>query len=704
MFTAITLAASVIKDESQLAAQPYAVDASNMRSENGKFQTKYGQELASTTALTGVCRGIHTWADLSRVSWAAFGTHLRLQAMDSDGALTDITPVTERGELSSAFSTTSGSTLLTVRDDSHGLVADQLVTFPGTSSAGGLTITGDYTVSTVISSSAYGVTTSSALSTSSGQGGTAIDYEIHLAPGNLDSLGGLGYGTGGYGTGGYGAAGTGSTLDARTWSLTNWGQNLIANPAWGGIYEWAPETSASELVTNGDFTSSSSWTAGSGWSVASGRASAQSLGGSLSQSITTSQAAWHLLDFDISTVVSGTLQALLGTSTIQTYTTVGTKKSTFFAPFDTAQTLYFQGTFNGAIDKVSVKVLTDATIIPEAPTMCGSVFVTAERNLVACGTINEDTSVFDPMHVRWTDRENNRDWEASPSNLAGGYTLSHGSRIVRGLPGNRENLIFTNTSVYTMRASPDPAVVYSFDLLGEGCGLIGPNAVVSVNGTFYWIAPTGEFYRYAGGAIEPLPNGVERDFWDNLANVQGVKIFGHHLAMYNQATFIYPDERDGVECSRSIDLNYTNGTWVTDYTTRTAYADAGVFPFPIAADADGSIYYQEKDFSNDGAARQTSLTSSYFMLGDGETFVRVMGFRPDFDDLQGGVSFTFYSRDYPNGPERTYGPFSVTNATKRISTRINGRQIKFKITTDDAPSFYRLGKITFDVQQSGQKR
>lgn len=707
MFTTLTLSPSVIKDESALAANPFAINASNMRVSRGKFETKYGQELASSTALTGVCRGMHTWADLARTSWAAFGTHLRLQAMDIDGTLTDITPVVERGELSSAFSSEAGSTLITVRDVAHGLVVDQLVTFPDISTAGGVTITGEYAVSTVESASAYGITTSSALSTSSGQGGSQIDYEYHLAPGNVDSLGGLGYGTGGYGTGGYGSPGSASDLVARTWSMTNWGQNLIANPAWGGIYEWAPNTSASDLVENGDFASASSWTAGSGWSISSGRASAAGNTGNLSQSITTSPAAWHLLEVEVSTVAAGTLQALLGTSTIKTYTTVGVKKDVFFAPFDTAQTLNFNpgSTFSGAIDNVSVKVLTDATIIPEAPTICGSVFVTAERNLVACGTINEDTGVQDPMHLRWSDRENNRLWTALPSNLAGGWTLSHGSRIVRGLPGNRENLIFTDTALYRMRSVPDPSVVYAFDLIGEGCGLIGPNAVVTVGGVFYWISMGGKFYRYAGGFPEPLPNPNERDFWDNLADVQVEKIYAHCLSARSEATFIYPDERDGVECSRSITLNSADPAWVTDYTTRTAYADAGLFPYPLAADAAGGIYYQEKDFSNDGAARTTLLESSYFQLTDGNEFTSVMEFRPDFDDLQGGVSVTFYSKNYPQDTdERTYGPFSFTPTTKRVSTRINGRQFRFSIATNDAPSFYRLGKITFDVKSSGQKK
>jgi hypothetical protein len=241
-------------------------------------------------------------------------------------------------------------------------------------------------------------------------------------------------------------------------------------------------------------------------------------------------------------------------------------------------------------------------------------------------------------------------------------------------------------------------------LIGEGCGLIGPNAVTQVNGAFFWISKQGKFYQYSGG-LTPLSNPSERDFRDNLADVQGVKIYAAHLSARNEVWFFYPDERDGVECSRAHIYNYVNQTWVADDAfPRTSYVDAGVYPYPLATDSSGRIFYQEKDFSNDGSARQTSLETSYFNIADGETFSLIKGVRPDFDDLRGGVAITFYSKNYPQGAERTYGPYMITANTKRLSLRIKGRQVKYKITTDAAPSFYRVGEFTFDVQQSGQKR
>jgi hypothetical protein len=705
-YVTIPLSAIVVRDESMLGAKPAFINADKVRSVGGKMETIYGQEQAATAPLTGICRGAHTWADLARTAWGAFGTHLRLQVIDQDGILYDTTPVTGRALLSNPFSVSSGLTTITVSHEAHGLVADQLVTFPMASSAANVLITGAYTVSSVVSTSAYTFLASTAATQSTAGVGGTVDVECGLAPGNTSNLGGLGYGTGGYGSGGYGGPASAQDLDARTWSFANWGQNLIANPNWGAIYEWAPHIVAAESVGGGDFSSTATWVLGSGWSMSSGTSSASG-GAQISQAVTLTRNAWHLLRFDVMHV-SGAIQPLIGTASVGgAIATTGTYKRTFLAPSEPSQILAFDGgsTFNGGLDNVSLKVLTTANPLPGSPSSAGSVFVTAERTLVACGCTNASTGLLDPMRVAWSAAENNQDWTASAANVAGSYLLSHGTRLVRGLAGNRENLVFTDTAAYRMRYVPDPSVVYAFDLLGEGCGLIGANAAVQVDGRFFWLSRQGQFYQYAGGLPTPLPNPSARDLRDNLADVQGSKVYAGHLAARSEVWWFYPDERDGIECSRYHVFNYAEGTWVSGLYDRTSYTDAGVFPYPLATDSDGRVFYQEKDFSNDGGPRATKLESSYFNVAEGESFVAINGVRPDFEDLRGGVSLTFYSKNYPQDTtERVYGPFNITGATKRVSMRAKGRQIRFKLTTDDAPSFYRLGAMTFDVVPSGHKQ
>src|SRR5690606_20417158 len=128
---------------------------------------------------------------------------------------------------------------------------------------------------------------------------------------------------------------------------------------------------------------------------------------------------------------------------------------------------------------------------------------------------------------------------------------------------------------------------------------------------------------------------------------QGGKIYAAHLAARSEDWFFYPDERDGIECSRYHAFNFVDQSWVSGVYDRTSYVDAGVFPFPLATDSSGHVYYQEKDFTNDGAARTSFLETSYFNIADGERFAYIKGVRPDFDDLRGGVAITFSSRNYP---------------------------------------------------------
>jgi len=60
---------------------------------------------------------------------------------------------------------------------------------------------------------------------------------VGFVPGQIDGTGGAGVGTGAYGVGTYG---TPSTVEffPLTWSLDNWGGDLLANPRGRGIYQW----------------------------------------------------------------------------------------------------------------------------------------------------------------------------------------------------------------------------------------------------------------------------------------------------------------------------------------------------------------------------------------------------------------------------------------------------------------------------------
>jgi hypothetical protein len=123
-----------------------------------------------------------------------------------------------------------------------------------------------------------------------------------------------------------------------------------------------------------------------------------------------------------------------------------------------------------------------ANLIPNQPAKVGSTFVTPERILVAVGSTDSNNN-YDPLRVSWTDTGNNQTWTGSASNLAGNFTLSNGTYLVRGISMQNENVILGNDMIYTMRFTSDPTTVFNFDLVGTGCGLISPNAVCEARGS-----------------------------------------------------------------------------------------------------------------------------------------------------------------------------------------------------------------------------
>lgn len=134
------------------------------------------------------------------------------------------------------FSTTSGSSVVTVQLPAHGLaVGDDFPVLIQTT-VGGITLEGDYLVQKVVDANNFTIlapqTATATVANQPINGGNAR-YNFYLAFGALPP--GSGYGAGGYGMGGYGTgatptANTGTPLVAEDWTLDNWASLLIACP------------------------------------------------------------------------------------------------------------------------------------------------------------------------------------------------------------------------------------------------------------------------------------------------------------------------------------------------------------------------------------------------------------------------------------------------------------------------------------------
>lgn len=707
--TKFPLLGGVYKDDTPSEAEGYAIDCSGMRFHRGKWQVRGGWSLATGTGLAGIVRGSHAWADLAGIKLAAFGAADWLKVFYG-GSVNDITPLKGKGTLVDPFATVSGSATVTVTHAAHGFKSDDTITYSLGDAVGGLTLNDTYTI-TVTGFDTYTITASGNAS-SSATGGGDVEYEAPLDEGLVDALG-FGYGAGNYGEGIYGGINEAETRP-RTWFLDNWGQNLVAVPLNGALYEYQPQPQYPELVTNGEFTSSASWTAGTGWSIGSGVATATAGSASdLSQDLTgiISGGVAYAITFTVTRSAGGfqfRVHSEASASDItfgETIEKSGTYTRRFIAPANPTLIKFAKdATFAGTIDNVSIKVLDVAYRNMDAPQYSRAMFVDPHRFVILLGTVQFNGD-FNSMCVRWCDQENLRTWTPDSDNQAGEYVLARGSEIRGGVATRGHNLIWTDDALYTMRyvASSD---VFSFDLVGTGCGLIAPMAFAEINGVVFWWGSDGNFYMYQGGAPQVLSSTIRRDVNDNLTQAQRLKIAAGVNSRFGEVLFFYPDGRDddGQECSRAAIFNWDENCWYPDQSARTDWIGQGVFPNPISFSPDGEMFFQESGYSANGNAMSWFIETGALDMGEGDTLYNLMRMIPDFEDQQGSVSDAISIRNWPNDSWTLKTTVTFATSDKKKDMRVTGRQMKHRFSGSSSPAFARFGAVKADIQPSGAKR
>lgn len=233
------------------------IDADKVRFHESKPQKMGGWEQWNTPGdeLPYVCRSVLFWTDYSYNTWHVFGTAHRLYAFDQTKARSNITPYISTGTLAAdPFATTISSADVTVTHASHGVVVGQTVNFSGAAAAGGITVSGDYTVTSVIGVNSYTITHSiAATSTVAAGGGAAVAYSYELAPGNANVTYGRGWGVGLYGAGTWGTARStnGYASFPRYWCLDNLGQYLVCLASESRLALWQNDPSTRAAIVTG---------------------------------------------------------------------------------------------------------------------------------------------------------------------------------------------------------------------------------------------------------------------------------------------------------------------------------------------------------------------------------------------------------------------------------------------------------------------
>jgi len=387
-------------------------------------------------------------------------------------------------------------------------------------------------------------------------------------------------------------------------------------------------------------------------------------------------------------------------------------------------------------------VSTRATIIANNPTATVLTRVSdRDRHLIHFGT--ETTigtpSTQDPMFIRFSDQEDIEVYEPTSTNTAGTFRLDNGSKIVAAVKGKDYMLVLTDEAAYTMQFV-GPPFTFSIRQVGSNCGCIGQHAAVFVDGAVYWMGDSGNFFVF-DGTVKTLPCSVE-DFvftiqGDSLGInfTQGEMVFAGHNSLYTEVNWFYP-KANSTQIDRIVTYNYEEKTWSTGTLARSTYEDSHVFQNPSATKFEttitpntptingvsvGGSYVFEHEIGvnevfNLTSVSTTSLVISSFIRsgdfdldieGDGEYFIKIRRFIPDFKYLEGNAKVTLFFKAYPADSttalgQTTVGPFTISSTTDKIDTRARGRLASIKIENDALNDNWRYGVFRVDIQPDGR--
>jgi hypothetical protein len=387
-------------------------------------------------------------------------------------------------------------------------------------------------------------------------------------------------------------------------------------------------------------------------------------------------------------------------------------------------------------------VATRATIIAGNPTATVLTRVSdRDRHLVHFGTetIIGDPTSQDPMFIRFSDQEDIEMYEPTSTNTAGTFRLDNGSKIIAAIKGKDYILVLTDEAAYTMQFV-GPPFTFSIRQVGSNCGCIGQHAAIFVDGAVYWVGDSGNFFVF-DGTVKTLPCTVD-DFvfttnGDSLGLnfIQGDIVFAGHNSLFNEINWFYV-KANSTEIDRSVTYNYEEKSWSTGSLARTTYEDSHVFERPVATKyistltptaptingvSNGGSYVFEHEIGVNEVLNLTSTNTTSVAItsyirsgdfdldidGDGEYFIKIRRFIPDFKYLEGNTKVTLFFKAYPADTTTaqgltTIGPFTISSTTDKIDTRARGRLASIKIENDALNDNWRYGVFRIDIQPDGR--
>lgn len=347
---------------------------------------------------------------------------------------------------------------------------------------------------------------------------------------------------------------------------------------------------------------------------------------------------------------------------------------------------------------------TNTQVISQAPFFNGGCFVAMPQQILVAWRSTQTTGVQDPLQVNWSDSEDYANWTVSNQTSAGGFRIPTGSEIIGGMQAPTQGLIWTDLDVWSMQYVGGDAV-FRFNRIGAGCGLIGKHAAGTLNGEVFWCGEQS-FFRLSGQGVVPIQCSVWDFIFQNMNTTYKSKVVCATNSLFNEVCWFFPSA-NATECDSYVKYDLLDNAWDYGTLTRTAWCDQSTIGNPIGADTAVVLWEQDIGTTITGAS-MPSFQTGWWAIADGNEMAFVDWVLPDFiwgqwtDRDAATLSVTFYAVDYPGDTPRSYGPYTVTQATQYINTRIRGRLMAMLVQSA-SQSFWRIARVRYRFASSGRR-
>jgi hypothetical protein len=661
-------------------------ECNKIRFRQGTPESIGGWQRISGYTYEGVCRSLWNWITLGGLNLLGVGTNLKFY-IERGGFYNDVTPIRATTTLGTDPFTANGTTTVTVTAPSHGCVNGDFVTFSGATGTYAAVLNNEYQI-TLINANAYSITTASALAAGS-YGGSSVSaaYQVNVGPANAVPLGGWGGGSWGTGSWGFGSV---SLTTLRLWNQVNYGEDLLFSPRGGGLYYW---DATSGLTSRGVLLNS--------------------LGGTATITIASPAVVTSTVGY-----TEGAAIKFSTTGALPTGITAGTTYYVYNVEGLTFQLL----TAAGAVVNTSGSQSGVHTITPvDIPTTLNTFTVSdTSRFILAMGCNDYGSAAIDPMLIRWSNQDDPYNWTPDTTNQAGSIRLSHGSEIITSVQTRQEIVVFTDASAYSLQYV-GPPYVWSSQLLGDNISIASPNAAAVASGVVYWMG-VDKFYAY-DGRVQTLNCDLRRYIFQDFNKEQAQQVFCGTNEGFNEVWWFYCSSGSS-NVDRYVVYNYLEQIWYYGTMGRTAWLDSGLRAYPMAATYSYNIVNHEEGLNDNEtgtpAAIYSYISSSEFDIGDGHNFGFVWRVLPD-------LTFENSTNDNNTPPQATMTLYGLYNSgsgvvdsagqavlkgnsytitegfTGQIYTRMRGRQMIFKMESQQLNTAWQLGAPRIDIRQDGRR-